>query len=81
MTNSGCQLMLYQRGQENYALLYERKDPASAMRTLGRWAMNPELAFTWHDATVMSLRVRRLALADGIGTFSHGGFKDVNSGP
>lgn len=79
MTRSDCALMIYQKNDENYALLYERMDPASALRTLGRWAMDSELAFSWYDAALLAHQVRRIALADGIGTFSHGGFK--NAGP
>lgn len=81
MTNSATKLMIYVCCDENYSLHYSRNDPASAMRTLGRWANDPELAFSWHDAAVMSLRVRALALSDGIGIFSHGGSNLVSAQP
>ena len=32
-----------------------------ALRTLGRFASNPELSFTWYDAAVLSQKVRHNA--------------------
>jgi len=46
------------RGAERYVLLFDYASRSEAMRTLGRWASNPELSFTWHNAAVMSNAIR-----------------------
>jgi hypothetical protein len=66
----GCQLMAISRNGETFAVWYERNDPTSAMRMLGRWASDPELSFSWYEAALMSEQVRQLAIADGIGNFA-----------
>jgi len=47
------------KGQERYIFLYDDAHRAEALRTLGRFASNPELSFTWYDAAVLSQKVRR----------------------
>ena len=32
---------------------------AETLRTLGRYASNPELSFTWYDAAVLSQKIRQ----------------------
>ena len=36
-----------------------RADGETVLRTLGRFASNPELSFTWYDAAVLSQRIRQ----------------------
>lgn len=49
------------KGAERYSVTYgdSADDRRKALRALGLWASNPELSFTWHDAAVLSLKVRR----------------------
>jgi hypothetical protein len=49
------------KGQERYVFLYDDESRAESLRTLGRYASNPELSFTWYDAAVLSQKVRREA--------------------
>ena len=49
------------KGRERYIFLYEDSQRAEALRTLGRFASNPELSFTWYDAAVLSQKVRQNA--------------------
>ncbi len=49
------------KGRERYIFLYEDSQRAEALRTLGRFASNPELSFTWYDAAVLSQKVRNSA--------------------
>lgn len=42
---------------ERFVLLYTHRTRAEALRTLGRWASNPELGFTWYDAAVLSGKI------------------------
>ena len=46
------------KGAERYILHFDYANRAEAMRTLDRWASNPELSFTWHNAAVMSNAIR-----------------------
>jgi hypothetical protein len=44
------------KGKERYILFYD--NVSDALQTLSRWAVDPELSFTWYDAAVMSKRLR-----------------------
>ena len=46
------------KGEERYVFLYDDAHRAETLRTLGRYASNPQLAFTWYDAAVLSQRIR-----------------------
>lgn len=51
---------LYRYG-EVYVLCFDNQDDIGrleAMRTLGRWAVNPNLSFTWFDAAKVFSRLR-----------------------
>ena len=47
------------KGDERYVFLYDDASRAEALRTLGRFASNPELSFSWYDAAVLSQRIRQ----------------------
>ena len=47
------------KGEERYIFLYDDDNRAEALRTLGRFASNPELSFTWYDAAVLSQKIRQ----------------------
>ncbi len=49
------------KGNERYIFLYDDASRAETLRTLGRYASNPELSFTWYDAAVLSQKVRQNA--------------------
>jgi hypothetical protein len=46
------------KGNERYIFLYDDRRRAETLRTLGRFASNPELNFSWYDAAVLSQKVR-----------------------
>jgi len=46
------------KGSERYIFLFDDEHRAEALRTLGRYASNPELSFTWYDAAVLSQKIR-----------------------
>lgn len=46
------------KGRERYILVFDYANRSEALRTLGRWASNPELSFGWHEAAVMSHAIR-----------------------
>ena len=47
------------KGEERYVFLFSDQRRAEALRTLGRYASNPELSFTWYDAAVLSQKIRQ----------------------
>ena len=47
------------KGGERYIFLYNEENRSETLRTLGRYASNPELSFSWYDAAVMSQKVRK----------------------
>ena len=49
------------KGEERYVFLFDDAHRSDALRTLGRFASNPELSFSWYDAAVLSQRVRQEA--------------------
>jgi hypothetical protein len=51
------------KGNERYIFLFDDASRAEALRTLGRYASNPELSFTWYDAAVLSQKIRQSTVA------------------
>ena len=49
------------KGKERYIFLFDDEHRAEALRTLGRYASNPDLSFSWYDAAVLSQKVRQTA--------------------
>ncbi len=47
------------KGTERYVFLYDDTSRAETLRTLGRYASNPELSFTWYDAAVLSQKIHQ----------------------
>jgi len=46
------------KGAERYIFLFDDAHRGEALRTLARYASNPELSFTWWDAAVGSQKIR-----------------------
>jgi hypothetical protein len=51
------------KGAERYIFLYDDENRSEVLRTLGRYASNPDLSFSWYDAAVLSQKVRQTAAA------------------
>ena len=49
------------KGEERYIFLYDESRKAETLRTLGRYASDPDLSFSWYDAAVLSQKVRQNA--------------------
>lgn len=45
------------KGKERYIFLYEDSQQTEALRTLGRYASNPDLSFSWYDAAVLAKKI------------------------
>lgn len=46
------------KGQQRYLFLFDDENRTEALRTLGRFAADPELDFSWYDAAVLSRKIR-----------------------
>jgi hypothetical protein len=49
------------KGHEGYVFLFDDENQSETLRTLGRYAVNPDLSFSWYDAAVLSQEIRQLA--------------------
>ena len=47
------------KGKERYIFLYNDSNRSKTLRTLGRYASNQDLSFSWYDAAVLSQKIRR----------------------
>jgi hypothetical protein len=56
------------KGQERYVFLFDDAHRTEMLRTLGRFAANPELSFTWSDAVNLSEKVKQTAEDPGVFT-------------
>ena len=45
---------------ERFVFLYDDHSTPQVLQTLGKFAADPELCFTWYDAAVLSQKVRKL---------------------
>ena len=58
-------IMALVKGSERYVFAYEHGCETQVLRTLGRWAANPLLSFTWYDAATLSQTVRQVVAMGG----------------
>ena len=48
------------KGEERYIFLFNDQKKSEALRTLGRYASDSKLSFSWYDAAVLSQKVRNI---------------------
>ena len=48
------------KDSERYIFLYDEESADSLLQTMGQYAADKDLSFTWYDAAVLSQKVRRL---------------------
>ena len=46
------------KGEERYIFLFNDSQKGETLRTLGRYASDTKLSFSWYDAAVLSQKVR-----------------------
>ena len=56
----GVNVLALVKQPERYVFLYDDESTATLLRTLGKYASDPELSFSWYDAAILSQKVRRL---------------------
>ena len=71
--NDDINVLALVKGKERYIFLYGDSQRAEALRTLGRFASNPELSFSWYDAAVLSQKVRQNSIGAPHGSSAHYG--------
>ncbi len=45
---------------ERFVFVFDEESSPQLLQTLGHYAADPEMNFTWYDAAVLSQKVRRL---------------------
>lgn len=73
------------KGEERYIFLFNDEKKSETLRTLGRYASDSKLSFSWYDAAVLSQKVRNIekdeAALDGVnGRFASQHVEDLFSG-
>ena len=53
--------VVLEKSGEKYVFLFTDENRSECIRTLGRFASNPELSFSWYDAALLCQRIRREA--------------------
>jgi len=46
------------KGDETYILIYDQEHAREAQETVGRWAGDVRLSFSWFDAAACSMRIK-----------------------
>lgn len=54
------------KNEERYVFLYDDTSIDQLLQTLGQYASDPDLSFSWYDAAVLSQRVRKFAADAGL---------------
>ena len=62
--DSDINVLALVKGEEHYIFLYGDDQRVEALRTLGRYAADPQLSFTWYDAAVLSKKMREMSIAE-----------------
>ncbi len=58
--DDGINVLALVKDGERFVFLYDDESFSEVLQTLGRYAADPELNFSWYDAAVLSQKVRRL---------------------
>ncbi|MCH2113766.1 MAG: hypothetical protein MK171_02465 [Pirellulales bacterium] len=59
MNDDDINVLALVKGKDRYIFLFDDAHRAETLRTLGRFASNAELSFSWYDAAVLSQKVRQ----------------------
>jgi hypothetical protein len=59
MMERGINVIALVKDSERNIFLYDNESAPALMQTLGRFAGDPDLSFSWYDAAVLSQKVRR----------------------
>lgn len=51
---------------ERVIILFDDSNQAEALRTVGRWASDPGLSFTWYDAAKVAQKIRKMVRVSAV---------------
>lgn len=54
------------KGEERYIFLFNDEKKSETLRTLGRYASDSKLSFSWYDAAVLSQKVRNIETSNPV---------------
>ena len=60
MSSQDVNVVALVKGEERYIFLFNDEKKSEALRTLGRYASDGKLSFSWYDAAVLSQKVRNI---------------------
>jgi hypothetical protein len=60
MAQHGVNVLALIKGSERFVFLYDDESADQLLQTLGNYAADPEINFSWYDAATLSQRVRKL---------------------
>jgi hypothetical protein len=60
MPQHGVNVLALIKGSERFVFLYDDASADQLLQTLGNYAADPDLNFSWYDAATLSQRVRKL---------------------
>jgi hypothetical protein len=64
MPQHGINVLALLKGSERFVFLYDDESADQLLQTLGKYAADPDLNFSWYDAATLSQRVRKLRESD-----------------
>ena len=64
MAQRGVNVLALIKGAERFVFLYDDESADQLLQTLGNYAADPEINFSWYDAATLSQRVRKLREGD-----------------
>lgn len=67
----GVNVLALLKGGERYIFLFDDQSHEQLLTTLGSYACDPELSFTWYDAAVLSQRAQGVKPVDAGPAESH----------
>lgn len=59
------EVLAFQRGDDRYVWLFRRDQVSLVFNSLGRFASDPELNLTWHDAAELAAKLTPIAYTNG----------------
>lgn len=62
-TGNEVNVLALVKGEERFLFMFDDKNRDETLRTLARFAADPELDFSWYDAAMLSRKIRE-ALPD-----------------
>lgn len=60
----GINVIALVKETDRYIFLYDSESASTLLQTMGRFAADAELNFSWYDAAVLSQKVRRMNRED-----------------